>query len=78
MDRDKVIRMAKEAGFPDWWINPSEPERKNGESVAMLERFAALVAAFERERCARLIEEASCTGRIVSCLGASKAIRALP
>ena len=41
MTRDDIIRMARECGLPDW-----EPV---GEKI---ERFAALVAAAEREVCA--------------------------
>ena len=51
MNRDDVIRWAREAGIarlPDnwgdgWW---------QADSTAELERFAALVAAAEREACA--------------------------
>ena len=44
MNRDDIIRMAREAG----WTGPEE----NVTYVAMLERFANLVAAAEREACA--------------------------
>ena len=55
MDREDIIRMAREAGisrFPDnwgdaWW---------QADSIAELERFAALVAAAEREACAKVCE----------------------
>ena len=50
MTRDDIERMAKEAGAMEW-----------GESVvpAMMdiEKFAALVAAAEREACAKLCDE---------------------
>ena len=46
MNRDEVIRMAREAGL---WPTSS--------TVDLLERFAALVAACEREACARVCEE---------------------
>ena len=49
MDREAVIRMAREAGFEvygtDVWIT-------DGWSLEELERFAALVAAAEREKLA--------------------------
>lgn len=45
MNRDDIIRMAREAG-----IIPSPG------SQAMLDRFAALVAAAEREACAGLCQ----------------------
>ena len=42
MTRDTIIRMAREA---DVWVAGQEPYQ------SQLERFAALVAAAERERC---------------------------
>ncbi len=49
MTRDDIIRMAREAG-DDWDSTlPSDKE--------FLERFAALVAAAEREACAKVCEE---------------------
>jgi hypothetical protein len=48
MTRDDIIRLAREAGFGelmDAWPLP-------------LERFAALVAAAEREACAKVCEKA--------------------
>lgn len=59
MNRDNIIRMAKKAGFnqilatnagADVWID-------DGFYVEEMERFAALVAAAERETCAKLCEE---------------------
>ena len=50
MTRDDVIRMAREAHGPitgQWWDM----------DVAALEHFAALVAAAEREACAKVCEE---------------------
>lgn len=49
MNREDIIRMAQEAG----WTGPEE----NVTYVAMLERFANLVAAAEREACAKFIEQ---------------------
>jgi len=55
MNKDDIIRMAQEAGFafdgvntriPLWISRPEE-----------LERFAALVAAAEREACAKVCDE---------------------
>jgi len=49
MNRDDIIRMAREAGaernndFPDWSFEDGQ-----------LERFAALVAAAERQACAQI------------------------
>lgn len=54
MDREEIIRMAREAGFEvyetDVWIT-------DGWWLEELERFAALVAAHEREACAKVCEE---------------------
>jgi len=46
MTRDEIIRMAREAGFSEWAVRTPQD----------LERFAALVAAAEREACARGVE----------------------
>jgi len=54
MNREDIIRMAREAGMlrsGDGW---TEPHRWG---VAEIERFAALVAAAEREACAKVCEE---------------------
>ena len=48
MNREEVIRMAREAGFAYSWSEAA------GEA---LERFAALVAAAEREACAKFCDE---------------------
>ena len=46
MDRDDIIRMAREAGLdPDLW-----------NYTDAFERFAALVAAHEREACAQVCD----------------------
>lgn len=47
MTRDDIIRMAREA-YGDWYPNAVPHE---------LERFAALVAAAEREACAAIAEK---------------------
>jgi hypothetical protein len=49
MDRDTIIRLAREAGFSQPWTAPKEIQER-------LERFAALVAASEREACAQTVE----------------------
>ena len=53
MDREDIIRMAREAGFEvygtDVWIT-------DGWWLEELERFAALVAATEREACAKVCD----------------------
>ena len=45
MTQDEIIRMAREAGFP---VN------EHGYNTKRIERFAALVAAHEREACAKV------------------------
>ena len=50
MTQDEIIRMAREAGFSDWAVGLSEMPKH-------LERFAALVAAHEREACAKVCED---------------------
>ena len=73
MNREDIIRMAQEAGgylaeLPkcDAWLFTEDE---------YLERFAALVASAEREACAKMLEAASKTGKIISCTSAAKAIR---
>ena len=50
MDREDIIRMARECQFAHYY--------ESGDLVAMpqLERFAALVAAHEREACAKVCD----------------------
>lgn len=50
MKRDEIIRMAREAGIPRW--DDHEPL-----TVEHLERFAALVAAAERDRICKQIAQ---------------------
>jgi len=47
MTRDDIIKMAREAGF--------NPVSYTGANLELFERFAALVAAHEREACANLL-----------------------
>ena len=49
MTRDDIIRMAREAGFNEIQTNAMV-------FGAILERFAALIAAAEREACASMAE----------------------
>ena len=56
MNREDIIRMAREAGgmFDHMmWLNR--------DLLPVFERFAALVAAAEREACAQIAEEPSAT-----------------
>ena len=54
MTKEDIIKLAREAGFEvyetDVWIT-------DGWWLEELERFAALVAAHERESCARLCDQ---------------------
>jgi hypothetical protein len=60
MTRDDIIRMAREAcwtGIYSEWSSPTE--RTSIEvpvTIEQIERFAALVAAAEREECAKVCE----------------------
>ena len=63
MNRDDIIRMAREAGIPieiDWAGRPSTLVIKDGGTylcgIDDFERFAELVAAAEREACAVALE----------------------
>ena len=49
MTQDEIIRMAREAGF--------EGLLDKAWGIEQLERFAALVAANEREACAKVCDE---------------------
>ena len=50
MDKDEIIRMARDACAPNQTFNSDEE---------WVKRFAALVAAHEREACAKVCEERS-------------------
>ena len=52
MTKDDIIRMAREAGLHLYVNNLTEEPY-----ALVVERFANLVAAAEREACAKLIEE---------------------
>jgi len=52
VDREEIIRMAREAGFSD----TTNPFVAWGASWEQVERFAALVAEHEREACAKVCD----------------------
>jgi len=54
MTRDDIIRMAREAGFES---NSLGMTYTSGSLLDLLERFAELVAAAEREACAQICGE---------------------
>ena len=68
MDRETIIRMAKEAGFERLvavesnFVNPRISELFNSDGTGSLTKFAQLVAAHEREAC-----KALCVCGYVSC-----------
>lgn len=94
MTADDVIRMAREAGLPlrrldDDYCNSVGLEigticRINDVGFSELERFAALVAAAEREECAKvckdeMIDEEQCNDDVAynaGCFDCAAAIRA--
>ena len=51
MDREEIIRMAREAGF-----DPHDMSDDFTCNLVDIERFAALVAAHEREACAKVCD----------------------
>ena len=71
MSKEDIIAMATEAGLNSYRIAP-------GEALAVWERFAALVAAKEREECAQVCESRVTpgTGSVAILGGAADAIRA--
>jgi hypothetical protein len=60
MTRDDIIRMAMEAGLwpTEEWSKEYGIPTPNEQWLPELERFAALVAAAEREACAKVCEVA--------------------
>ena len=53
MDKEDIIRMSRESGFADM--------QGTVHAAYQLEQFAALVAAYEREACIKLLEDFSKT-----------------
>ena len=65
MNREDIIRMAREAGMEQDGDNFFSPGHKEIDvHITDLERFAALVAAAEREACAKLAEKTVCDTHI--------------
>jgi len=67
MTREDIIRMAREAGFVPHYTRPKDAIVRNGYAISGelkgykagmldIERFAALVAAHEREACAKVCD----------------------
>jgi hypothetical protein len=57
MNRGDIIRIARESGFAIQGDMYGEDD-----AIAKIERFAALVAAAEREACAVVVEQAGMDG----------------
>jgi hypothetical protein len=57
MNKEDIIRMAREAGF-----DPHDMSDDFTCNLEDIERFAALVAAAEREACVQIIEEYRISG----------------
>jgi hypothetical protein len=55
MNRDDIVRMAREVGISVPWDQEPVP-------FVLLERFAEFAAAAEREACARVVEQAGIDG----------------
>lgn len=55
-NRDEIIAMAREAGLLPDNSHPAPETRAMRQRTNAVQRFAALVAAKEREACAKLIE----------------------
>jgi predicted TIM-barrel fold metal-dependent hydrolase len=70
MTRDDIIRLAREAGIVDWSLHGRLESKEEA-----LERFAALVAAAEREKVAAwMIERDYATGHGDTIEGLLKAL----
>ena len=61
MNREDIIRMAREAGYSD------------SQDWSVLVLFAALVAAAEREACAKVCEELRITGLMLDAYSCNEA-----
>lgn len=49
MNRDEIIKLSREAGFHNWYSDPSREYH-----FGCVVKFAELVAAAEREECAKV------------------------
>jgi hypothetical protein len=87
MNREDIVRMAKEAGMESFdicvelddfakLIAQYERERFTDAAMKAAEKGIDTAIALEREACAQMLEAASKTGKIISCTSAAEAIRA--
>ena len=73
MDRNEIIRMAREAGAIPIHRKPKEFAVVGNEAI---ERFAALVAAAEREACAKICDSVNNYDNPMTANDVADAIRA--
>ena len=80
MNREDVIRMAREAGFRTGELHMQDGSGSwtfvtpiGDGCIVELERFAAIVAAAEREACAQVCEAQNETGAHKRCAAAIRA-----
>lgn len=74
MTREDIIRMAREANIlePMGFDNPNMAQWRD-DIVRELERFAAIVAAHEREMCEKACKQIGQHGIITQCVNAIRA-----
>ena len=79
MSQDDIISMAREAGFESNSFCPAITRHSNGSWVGVvyeLEAFAALVAAAEREACAKVCDSRAAKSYLSEAKSCATAIRA--
>ena len=78
MSQDEIIAMARQAGMSDAEYGPHCTPGMYAHNMEIIHRFAALVAAKEREECAQVCESRVTpgTGSVAILGGAADAIRA--
>jgi hypothetical protein len=57
MNKEEIIKLAREVGLLPDNLHPAPQTHHMAQKQKNLERFAALVAAHEREACAKVCEE---------------------
>ena len=67
MNRDELIRLARDAGAPDWWIGLGADGVVTGSALLWLERFADLAAAAERQKCQDAVAKERASRRAAQC-----------
>ena len=72
MNRDTIIKLAREAGWDEMGADLWGAAFDGAMSIHALERFSALVAAAEREACAKTVE-AMVHGNVRTCAASIRA-----